>query len=154
VATKQQQDEQEQYSIVSLDEDDGQLPVPYGLRLRSATNAAQRLTQEETENREVALVCHIGLARQAQVGVGQAARVAGAQFHRTVGQHSRLVAASKGLPFAPCEVEFDRMNLEQQMQNHFAVSDGLAQNLRGLVVEPLYKPNPKKRGFSLFKWEG
>lgn len=143
---KQQHDEQSQYAMVVVgDEEEVYLPTPYGLRLRRLGNAAQRKIEEETENRELAIAGHIALGRQAQVGVGQLARVAGAQFHRTVSQESALLTASKGQPLHECEQEFARLNLQQQMQNHFAVNDGVAQNFREQGANPLYEPNKKPK---------
>lgn len=143
---KQQQDEQSQYAMVAIgDEDEVYLPIPYGLRLKSAGNVAQRKIEEEAENREIAIAGHFALGRQAQVGVGQLARVAGGQFHRTMMQESALLTASKGQMLHECEREFARLNLQQQMQNHFAVNDGVAQNFREQVVNPLYEPNKKPK---------
>jgi hypothetical protein len=142
---KQQQDEQSQFALVMVDEDEMNLPTLPALRLPVALNRVQERMEAEIANRVYAIDGHRALGQQAHEGVGRVARVAAGQFHRSVGQHSRLVAESKGLPFAQCEQEFLRLNLQQQMQNAFSISDGVAKNLRDQVIDPLHVPNHKPK---------
>ena len=142
---KQQQADQSQYALVAVDGEEMYLPVPIALRMSSADNREQDTMAIEIANRGYAIDGHRALGQVAHEGAGRVARVAAKQFHQTAVQHAQMVAASKGLPFVQCEIEFDRLNLQQQMQNHFAINDGVAKNYREQVITPLRQPNQKTK---------
>lgn len=145
MATKQAKHEM---IILANDPDALRPPAPLALRLGAAVNKAQRRLVEEADNRELAMTGQTALGQRAQAAVGRLARAAGTEFHRTALHHAALLAESQDTSFFACEQEFLRMNLEQEAQNLFALTDGVAQNLHKQVSDPLYTPNPRRGWWS------